>query len=196
MLLLFEFIVLLLFLFLNLQLHFGLQKQLCVDQLTSLSWFLHLYCTQHFCLFLRPPIWLCRARTTGTECSPLQCSTCLSHVNFPVTSFCISTVRFYSSLSSLFITLAHYWKLLSIFFLSNTLFVFLPVLTVMSLAQALINSCFALCHFLLSALEELHTDCLYQHHLSLLLRHITPHVNVPDSHRHPGVRSSLFCLSL
>lgn len=120
----------------------------------------------------------------------------LTDVNFPVTSFWISTVRFYSSLSSLFITLAHYWKLLSIFFLSNTLFVFLPVLTVMSLAQALINSCFALCHFLLSALEELHTDCLYQHHLSLLLRHITPHVNLPDSYWHPGVRSSLFCLSL
>lgn len=42
----------------------------CVDQLTSLSWFLHLYCTQHLCLFLHRPICLCRARMTGTWMLP------------------------------------------------------------------------------------------------------------------------------
>lgn len=77
-------------------------------------------------------------------------------------------------LSSLFITLTCYWKLLGIFFLSNSLFAFLPVLTVMSLAQKSINSCFALHHFFLSALEVLHTDCLCQHHLFLFLRHHSP----------------------
>lgn len=77
-------------------------------------------------------------------------------------------------LSSLFITLTCYWKLLGIFFLSNSLFAFLPVLTVMSLAKKSINSCFALHHFFLSALEVLHTDCLCQHHLFLFLRHHSP----------------------
>lgn len=116
----------------------------------------------------------------------------VADVNFPATSFCISTVRCYSSLSSLFIILPCYWKLLGIFFLSSSLFAFLPVLTVMSLAQISINSCFALHQFFLSALEVLHTDCLYEH--QLFLRHHSPG-NIPDFHWHHGVRLSLFCLS-
>lgn len=99
-------------------------------------------------------------------------------------------------LASLFITLACSWKLLKIFFLSSTLFVFLPVLTKTFIAPALINSCFALSQFLLSALEGFHTGCLYQHHLSLLLRHITPHVNLPDSHWHLGIRWNVLPFSL
>lgn len=82
------------------------------------------------------------------------------------------------------------------YFLPFQHFVFLPVLPKTSVSQALINSCFALSQFLLSALEGFHTDCLYQHCLSILLKHFTPHVNLPDSHWHLRIRWSFLPFSL
>lgn len=59
------------------------------------------------CSFTVPSVYA-EPEWQALECSPLQCSTCPSDFNFLVTSFCISIVRFYSALSSLFITLACY----------------------------------------------------------------------------------------